>query len=55
MLYSLEPLKGLELHTLLQVSIKASFYLLMALQTLGSSLVPWGEESSTSIGSVPSI
>ena len=54
MLYSLEP-KGLELHTLLQVSIKARFYLLVALQTLGSSLAPWGEESSTSIGSVSSI
>ena len=54
MLYSLEP-KDLELHTLLQVSIKVCFYPLVALQTLGSSLVPWGEESSTSIGSVSSI
>ena len=53
-LNSLEP-KDLELHTLLQVSIKACFYLLVALQTLGSSLAPWGEESSTSIGSVSSI
>ena len=54
MLYSLEP-KGLELHTLLQVSIKECFYLLVALLTLGSSLTPWGEETSTFIGSVSSI
>ena len=40
MLYSLEP-KGLELHTLLQVSIKVYFYLYVALQTLGSSLAPF--------------